>query len=110
MQDKLQQISGMIVMGKSKKTNRTDALMTGWFFRLPGLLLVSLWPCIVHLDRVRTYLENENWYPDAMYADDYFLHSKSMAFLILTIWMAAALCVGFIGRRDKKKSESHLFV
>ena len=106
MQDKLQQISGMIVMGKSKKTNRTDAPMAGWFFRLPGLLLVSLWPCIVHLDRVRTYLENENWYPDAMYADDYFLHSKSMAFLILTIWMAAALCVGFIGRRDKKKSET----
>ena len=106
IQKNCRQISGMIVMGKSKKTNRTEVFTAGWFFRLPGLLLVSLWPCIVHLDRVRTYLENENWYPDAIYADDYFLHSKSMAFLILAAWMAAALCVGFIGHRDKEKSET----
>lgn len=96
----------MFVMRMIKKTNRKDAPAAGWLFRLPGLFLVSLWPCIVHLDRVRTYLENEPWYPEMAYADDYFLHSKSITFLILAAWMAAALCVGFIGRRGKKKSET----
>ena len=94
----------MFVMRMIKKTNRKDAPVSGWLFRLPGLLLVSLWPCIVHLDRIRTYLEHENWYPDMAYADDYFLHSKSIAFLILVAWMAAALCVRITGNRNYMNS------
>ena len=40
---------------------------------LPGCLLLTVWPCLVHADRIRTGLENESWYPAFPYADDYFM-------------------------------------
>ena len=66
---------------KEDQSIHRSILQRSWC--LPGLLLVTLWPCMVHLDRVRTWMEEENWYPDIQYIDDYFMHIKSCTFLFL---------------------------
>ena len=58
---------------------------------LPGCLLLTVWPCLVHADRIRTGLENESWYPAFPYADDYFMHIRSISFLLLAAWMLVLL-------------------
>lgn len=63
---------------------------------LPGILLAAAWPCLVHLDHVRTHLEQESWYPAREYADDYFMHIRSIACLILAGWMLAMMVLGLI--------------
>ena len=84
---------------KRKKEDQSihrSILQRSWC--LPGLLLVTLWPCMVHLDRVRTWMEEENWYPDIQYIDDYFMHIKSCTFLFLAGWMALLLLLVLLQR------------
>ena len=85
-------------MEEGKRRNTT---FRKWISCLPGLLLLSAWPCIVHMDRVRSYMENETWYANSAYVDDFFLHARSIGFLVLSVWMAAILCIRCAGRRGK---------
>ena len=81
---------------KEDQSIHRSILQRSWC--LPGLLLVTLWPCMVHLDRVRTWMEEENWYPDIQYIDDYFMHIKSCTFLFLAGWMALLLLLALLHR------------
>lgn len=78
---------------------------------LPGILLVTVWPCLVHLTRIRTHLEDQTWYPDLEWTDDYFMAVRSRTFLTLAVFMTAVLVLHALRTRQtwsaRKKAGSH---
>lgn len=67
----------------------------------PGLILLAVWPCAVHMDTVRTGLEDAAWYPSLAVQSDFFMHIRSVLLLILAVWMAG--CVAADCLLDKKQ-------
>lgn len=58
---------------------------------LPALFLLTLWPCLVHLETLRTGMEQYPWFPDVTYQDDFFMYIRSIALLAAAVWMLAVL-------------------
>ena len=82
---------------------KTDKMTAGKvFYLLPGIILVTIWPLLMHRDTVRTWLENVPWYPDRAYASDFFLHIKSRVFLMLAVWMLTAVIVCLVRLHREK--------
>ena len=73
---------------------------------IPGMLLIVVWPFLMHLFTIRTRLEKEAFYPYGSYADDYVLYVRGAAFIGLTCLMAAALVIQTIRkcRQDAQKN------
>ena len=66
---------------------------------IPGILLIVVWPFLMHLFTIRTRLEEEAFYPYGTYTDDYVLYIRSVVFIGLSCLMAAALVVQMIRKR-----------
>lgn len=72
------------------------------------MALLVIWPCLVHMERLKTGLENQPWFPDTAVQEDFFQYAKSMALVFLALWMAAALTdrilLGRMGRLPLRRT------
>ena len=59
--------------------------------RAMTVLLLAVWPLIVHLDMARTRLSDQPWFPDVEIQADFFMHIRSVLFLILACVMLVLL-------------------
>lgn len=76
-----------------------------WIAWLPGIFLLTVWPCLMHTKVVRTYLENEVWFPDQAYAVDFFLKIKSRVLLVTAVVMLAVMIWLYVGKIFGREAE-----
>lgn len=82
---------------KADKENRKKM-----FDLLPAVLLLVFWPCIVHMNMVRTGLENQPWFPDTAVQSDFFLYAKSKVLLVLAGWMLLILLERYTINKEER--------
>ena len=70
---------------------------------LPGIVLLAVWPCAVHMDTVKTGLEDYPWYPSLVTQEDFFMHVRSLFLLFLALWMLICIAVQIRRYREEKK-------
>lgn len=85
-------------MNTHKKTQNEPQKL----FFLPAMLLLIVWPCLVHMDQIKTGLEEMPWYPDLAVQNDFFMHIRSVSFLIICILMAGVLFDRMVIQRTTK--------
>lgn len=74
-----------------------------WF--QPGMLpiafLVVLWPCLVHMDMVKTRLEEKPWFPSLAEQSDFFMHIRSISLVLVSCCMLIILIDRVMVQRQK---------
>ena len=66
---------------------------------LPVILMVTVLPLVVIGQKVTVSLGKYAWFPDGDFQYDFFMYAKSIAFLILVIWMLVVLADRILLRR-----------
>lgn len=66
---------------------------------LPIILMVAVLPLVAIGQKVTVSLGKYAWFPDGDYQYDFFMHAKSITFLILVVWMLVALVDRVLIRR-----------
>lgn len=66
---------------------------------LPVILMIAVLPLIAVGQKVSVNLGKYAWFPDGEYQYDFFMHAKSILFLILTVWMLLVLADRVLIRR-----------
>ena len=69
---------------------------------IPGILLIVVWPFLMHLFTIRTRLEKETFYPYGAYADDYVLYIRNVVFLGIACLMTGVLIYQMIHQSSRK--------
>ncbi|MDO4519369.1 MAG: O-antigen ligase family protein [Eubacteriales bacterium] len=60
---------------------------------IPAFLLLIPWTLIVHIETLRSKLENQPWYPNLEWNDDFFLWDRSWGLVGIGILMLAVLLI-----------------
>lgn len=68
---------------------------------LPVILMVAVLPLVAIGQKVAVSLGQYAWFPDGDYQYDFFMHAKSIAFLVLIVWMLIVLVDRVLIRRIK---------
>ena len=68
---------------------------------LPVILMVAVLPLVAIGQKVAVSLGKYAWFPDGDYQYDFFMHAKSIAFLVLIVWMLIVLVDRALIRRIK---------
>lgn len=76
--------------GKHKKTG-TNTYSAGVWELLPAILLFAVLPLISVGKKVAVTLGKYDWFPNGDYQYDFFLYWKSVALLVLAVWMLLVL-------------------
>lgn len=66
---------------------------------LPVILMVTVLPLVVIGQKVTVSLGKYAWFPDGDFQYDFFMYAKSIAFLILVVWMLIVLADRALIRR-----------
>ena len=68
---------------------------------LPIILMVTILPLVVVGQKVTVSLGKYAWFPEGDVQYDFFMHAKSIAFLVLIVWMLIVLVDRALIRRIK---------
>ena len=81
-----------------------DKTKQNYWDLLPVILIIGVLPLVAGGQKVSVSLGKYAWFPDGDYQYDFFMHAKSIVFLILVIWMLIVLIDRLLIRRIQIKN------